>query len=91
MAEHIDTRPADDRFVLWVCPTHGVVDEGELAEGVDWSQPNTMDGDVPWTDRYYCQRDHVDSEGSEVLMVDVRDDVLPLIPGQTPQREPEGE
>jgi hypothetical protein len=75
MAEVIDTRPKDDRYVVWVCPTHGIVDEGELAEGVDFAAGIGMDGDVAWTDRFYCQREHSEGEAHEVALVDVREDV----------------
>lgn len=80
MAEVIDTLPADDRFCVWVCPTHGVIAEGELAEGVNWAAGMQMDGDVCWTDTYYCQRDHAEGEDHEARLIDVKAEIVAALP-----------
>jgi hypothetical protein len=82
MARVIDTRPVDDRCCVWVCPVHGVIDEGELAEGVDWSQGTSpIDGDVAWTDQFYCQREHAEGQSSLAVLVDVLPDVRQVVEG----------
>lgn len=63
----------DDGYDLWVCPTHGVIDEGELLEGVDWNNPNP-DGDI-YTDEFFCGRDHAEDQAHRAVLVNVRADV----------------